>query len=222
MRIQHILILLVLLTPALAATAPAPDTAPPGTAAAGAEFPQLLDKWLQGGGIAELELAGLRPGMDMAAADARLRDMGFVYSNNLSAYRSAGRQDRSRIRLQAMGAEAGFIEATEDFAAPLDLERARQVLIERFGPPDEEEGDREQGFLLAWSAGETRLTAAAGNSAPGVEIRGVVRFRLWTTRLESHRDAWKARCLELRALPSGERTPEQVEELLRCPMSFFE
>lgn len=222
MRLQHTLILILLLTPALAATAQAPDTSPASAAPAGAEFPQVLNKWLQGGGITDLELAGLRPGMDMAEADERLRGVGFVYSNNLSAYRSAGRQDRSRIRLQAMGAEAGFIEATEEFPAPLDLERAHRVLIERFGPPDEEEGDTKRGFLLAWSAEAMRLTAAAGNNDPGVEARGMVRFQLWTTRLENHREEQKAHCLELRALPPGERTPAQVEELLRCPMSFFE
>lgn len=222
MRLQHTLIFILLLTSALAVTAQAPDTSPASAAPAGSEFPQVLDKWLQGGVIANLELAELRPGMDMAEADDRLRDMGFVYSNNLSAYRSAGRQDRSRIRLQAMGAEAGFIEVTEDFSAPLDLARAHRVLIERFGPPDEEEGDMERGFLLAWSAEEMRLTAAAGNNDPAAETRGMVRFQLWTTRLESHRDEWKSRCLELRALSSGERTPEQVDELLRCPMSFFE
>lgn len=213
------LLALFALAPALAAPEPAADSA---AAQAAPDFGQRLQQWLQGDDLATLGLMGLRPGMAVPEAARTLDDAGYSYSVHSQAYRNARPDDRSRIQLRDMGPELGFIEVQDEFPGPIDLDRARGLLVGRFGAPAEEGGAPGRSLVLGWQADDIRLTAAVAGSAPGGAGPSLVRLQLWTTRLDDYERRTVERCLELRALPPDERTPEQVQELIRCPMSVFE
>ncbi|RCX33034.1 hypothetical protein [Thioalbus denitrificans] len=212
--------LLALLAPAITAAEPAAGK--PADSTAALDFEQVLDRWLQGDGLASTSLMGLRPGMAVAEADGMLSDTGYSYSNHIQAYRTARPGDRSRVRLQYMGSELGFVEVQDELPGPVDLDQARSLLVARLGAPAEESGAAGHHLVLAWQRDDIRLTAVVGGSAQGGEDPGLVRLQLWTTRLDDYERRIVQRCLDLRALPPDERTPEQVQELLRCPMSVFE
>lgn len=215
--------LLALLAPAIAAAEPAAGKpADSASAPAALDFGRVLDRWLQGDGLASTSLMGLRPGMAVPEMEGKLSDAGYNYSNHIQAYRTARPGDRSRIRLQYMGPEVGFVEVQDELPGPVDLEQARDLLVARLGAPAEEGGTPGHHLVLAWQMDDIRLTAVVGGSAQGGEDPGLVRLQLWTTRLDDYERQIVDRCLELRALPPDERTPEQVQELIRCPMSVFE
>jgi hypothetical protein len=160
--------------------------------------------------------------MPLPEADRHLGAAGYSYSNHVRAYRTPRAGDRSRIELQDMGAELGFIEVRDEIPGPIDLDRARSLLVERFGAPVEQGGAPGRHLVLSWQADDIRLSAAVAGSAERGEGPSLVRLQLWTTRLDDYQQAMVERCLQLRALPPGERTPEQVRELMNCPLSVFE
>lgn len=213
------LLALFTLTPALAAPDPAADGA---AAPAAPDFGQRLEQWLQGDDLTTLSLVKLRPGMAVPEAARTLNEAGYSYSVHSHAYRNARPDDRSRIQLRDMGPALGFIEVQDEIPEQVDLDQARGLLVERFGTPVEQGGTPGRSLVLGWQADDIRLTAAVAGNAQGGVGSSLVRLQLWTTRLDDYERRTVERCLELRALPPDERTPEQVQELLRCPMSVFE
>jgi len=141
-----------------------------------------------------------------------------VKGKDLKRYTEQEGRDGGVVNLQTKHGIVGEIEYIEHFTGPIDLASAKQVVIDRFGSP-EEENRRGSYTEVTWSQDDHLLKVAFGPRINGVarfsgNWRSSVRVVLRSKEFAEYLEEASERCERLRAKPASELSINDKKAIL--------
>jgi hypothetical protein len=188
---------------------------------------------LQGTGVSDASIRGLRPGIAfsraMKIAESQWRYKATIAAEadtkqftpirrDLNRFTQQERRDGGLLNFRTISGAVGELSFIEHYTGPMNLKSLSSMLIDRFGNPDIHK-QVSNAMTMQWQQGDRYLRVIAGARIADaarnyMNYRSSVAITLWSQSFTDYLKAAKERCAKLRDKPMNELSTNDRQALL--------